>query len=194
MKYRNVTISGLPGSGSSTLGRSLAQKLGWEYFSGGEFMRNYAIEKGFLKPELKIHHLATVYNDEFDREVDYRMRGWLKEKQGKVLDSWLSGFLAQGTEGTLKVLMKCSNDEIRIDRLVNRDGISVEEAKKHVFEREEKNLKKWTRMYQKEWRDWVGERKIDFYHPSLYDLVIDTYSLDRDSSLKKTLKVLEAYV
>ena len=71
MKYRNVTISGLPGSGSSTLGRSLAQRLGWEYFSGGEFMRNYAIEKGLLKPELKIHHLATVYDDEFDRHVIY---------------------------------------------------------------------------------------------------------------------------
>lgn len=202
MKYKNITISGLPGSGSSTLGRSLAEKLGWEYFSGGEFMRNYAIERGLLKPELKIHHLATVYDDEFDREVDYRMRGWLEKKDGKILDSWLSGFLAQGTKGTLKVLMQCSNDEIRIDRLVNRDGISVEEAKKHVFEREDKNLEKWTRMYVQEWQRWVGKESqkyrrgkwFDFYHPSLYDLVIDTYSLDRDSSLKKALIALEVYV
>lgn len=165
-------------------------------------MRKYAIEKGLLQPEIKIHHLATVYDDEFDRQVDYKMRRWLQEKEGKVLDSWLCGFLAQGVEGSLKVLMQCSNDEIRIDRLVNRDGISVKEAKKHVFEREEKNLEKWTRMYRQEWQSWVAKpnqgyrrgRFFDFYHPSLYDLVIDTYSLDRDSSLKEALKALEVYV
>ncbi|MFH0943276.1 MAG: cytidylate kinase family protein [Candidatus Beckwithbacteria bacterium] len=198
MKYRNVTISGLPGSGSSTLARSLAKKLGWEYFGGGEFMRQYAIEKGLFNKELKIHHLATVYGDDFDRKVDYGMRDWLKEKSGRVVDSWLSGFVAQGVKGTLKVLMFCSMDELRIDRLVNRDGISIEEAKKHIFEREEKNLGKWTRLYGKEWRLWVpkssqGFRRgkyFDFYHPSLYDLVIDTYSLDRDSCLKKTLEAL----
>ena len=198
MKYRNVTISGLPGSGSSTLARSLAEKINFEYFGGGEFMRAYAIEKGLFNRGAKTHHLATVYGDEFDRKVDFEMRDWLKEKEGKVIDSWLSGFVAQGIEGNLKILMSCSRDELRIDRLVNRDGISVEEAKKHIFEREEKNLEKWTRLYEKEWQLWVPKKAqgfrrgkyLDFYHPSLYDLVIDTYSMDRDSCLKLALEAL----
>lgn len=190
MNYRNVTISGLPGSGSSTLGRSLAQKLGWEYFSGGDFMRSYAIEKGLFDKNNKMHHPATVYSDDFDRQVDYSIRERLTRDSGLIVDSWLSGFLAQRVEGVLKVLMICSAAAVRVDRIVNRDGISVEAAKNHIFEREEKNLGKWIRMYREEWQKWVGKDKIDFYSPQLYDLVIDTYSHDREATLNLVLKKL----
>jgi predicted cytidylate kinase len=190
LKYRNVTIAGLPGAGSSTLGINLAKELGWEYFSGGDFMRAYAIEKGLFDKNNKMHHPATVYSDDFDREVDYTMRKRLKENSGLVIDSWLSGFLAQGIDGVLKVLMVCSSDAVRVDRIVNRDQVSVDEAKAHIFEREQKNLTKWTRMYQKEWHEWVGTDKIDFYLPKIYDLVIDTYSHDRDATLNLVLQKL----
>jgi len=190
MKYRNVTISGLPGSGSSTLGRSLAEKLGWEYFSGGDFMRAYAIKKGLFDKNNKMHHPATVYSDDFDRQVDYSIRKRLTKDSGLIVDSWLSGFLAQKVEGVLKVLMICSDGAVRVDRIVNRDGVSVEAAKNHIFEREEKNLGKWTRMYWKEWQKWIGKDKIDFYSPELYDLVIDTYSHEREATLNLVLKKL----
>lgn len=189
-KFRNITIAGLPGAGSSTLGINLAKALGWEYFAGGDFMRKYAVEKGLFDKNNKMHHPATVYSDEFDREVDYSIRDRLTKDGGLIIDSWLSGFLAQGIDGVLKVLMVCGDDAVRVDRIVNRDGVSVKAAKAHIFEREQKNLGKWTRMYQKEWRDWVGEAKIDFYSPKLYDLVIDTYSHDREATLNLVLKKL----
>jgi len=198
LKFKNITISGLPGSGSSTLGRGLSEVLGWEYFSGGDFMRSYAIKKGLFDAENRVHHAATVYGNEFDREVDYGMRKRLKEEEGKILDSWLSGFVAQKVSGVLKVLAYCTNDDIRVDRLVNRDKVSVEEAKKHIFEREKKNLTKWTKMYKAEWEKWVPEkcrnyRKrgwLDFYHPDLYDVAIDTYSVDRERALGQVLEKL----
>jgi len=189
-KFRNITIAGLPGAGSSTLGINLAKALGWEYFSGGDFMRSYAISKGLFDKNNKMHHPATVYSDDFDREVDYSMRERLKRDRGLIIDSWLSGFLAQKIDGVLKVLMVCGDSAVRVDRIVNRDGVSVEVAKNHIFDREKQNLSKWTRMYQKEWRDWVGKAKIDFYSPKLYDLVIDTYSHDREATLNLVLKKL----
>ena len=197
-RFRNITIAGLPGAGSSTLGVNLAKTLGWEYFSGGDFMRAYAIEKGLFDKSNKMHHPATVYSDEFDREVDYRMRERLSKDNGLIIDSWLSGFLAQEIGGALKVLMVCGDDAVRVDRIVNRDSVSVEVAKTHIFQREEQNLSKWTRMYQKEWQEWVpkkwqGVRRgqfLDFYHPGLYDLVIDTYSHDREATLNLVLKKL----
>lgn len=189
-KFRNVTIAGLPGAGSSTLGINLAKELGWEYFSGGDFMRAFAIEKGLFDKNNHLHHPATVYSDDFDRKVDYRMRGRLRQDSGLVIDSWLSGFLAQGIDGVLKVLMSCADDAVRVDRIVNRDGVSVEAAKTHIFDREKQNLAKWTRMYKKEWREWVGDKKIDFYNPSLYDLVVDTYSHDRQATLNLVLERL----
>ena len=45
-------------------------------------------------------------------------------------------------------------------------------------------------MYQKEWHDWVGQQEIDFYSPRLYDLMVDTFSHDRDETLKLVLDQL----
>ncbi|MGI5827694.1 MAG: AAA family ATPase [Patescibacteria group bacterium] len=197
LRYRNITVSGLPGAGSSTLAKTLAKTLGWDYFSGGDFMRAYAIEQGLFDRNNKLHHDATVYSDDFDRKVDYQTRKSLKEKDHRVIDAWLSGFMAQGIPGTLKILVVCSDDPIRVDRLVNRDNISVADAKKHIFEREQKNLEKWQKMYAKEWQDWVVKAKpslanepIYFWNPELYDLVIDTFTLSKEQTLQKALDEL----
>ncbi len=190
LKYKNITISGLPGAGSSALGKKMAKKLGWEYFSGGDFMREHAIKEGLFDKDNSLHHEATVYGDDFDREVDHGMRKTLQTKRGKVLDSWLSGFVAQGVKGVLKILVYCDSDAVRVDRIVNRDGVDIKTAKEHIFDRELKNIAKWKKMYKKEWKEWVGGGKIDFYNRRLYDLCIDTYSLSREETLKKALKFL----
>lgn len=160
-------------------------------------MRAYAIEKGIFKPNSGIHHAATDYEDEFDRKVDYGIREKLQETEQGIYEAWLTGFMAQGIEGVLKVLVHCDEDAVRIDRIVNRDKVNVEEAKHHIFDRERKNVEKWRRMYQKEWEEWVVKRgvvgkdeAIDFWNPKLYDLVIDTFSHSREETLDLTLKAL----
>lgn len=197
--YQNITISGLPGAGSTTLLQHLKLVLkdeGWRGFSGGEFMRAYATEKGYFDPSSGGHHDATVYSDEFDREVDMDMRSKLMSEKKWVLESWLSGFLAQQVPGVLKVLMVCSNKAVRIDRIVNRDAISPDLALANMNNRYEKNLKKWQRVYAQEWQDWVvapnrvkSSDPIDFWRQDLYDVVIDTYSV---SQLEATNIVLNA--
>ena len=196
-KYKNVTVSGLPGAGSTTLGKSLAQKTGWKYFSGGDFMRAYAIREGLFDENNNLHHDATVYGEEFDRQIDFEVRRTAESEEGNVMDAWLSGFMTIGVEGTLRVLAMCSDDAVRVDRIVNRDNVSVVDAKKHIFLREEKNLTKWSKMYAKEWGEWVvktglmpkGEA-IDFWNPNLYDLVIDTFSSPKDESLRMVMDKL----
>lgn len=198
LRYSNITISGLPGAGSSTLGRGLEKRLGWKYFGGGDFMREYAVKKGLFDKGVPLHHSATVYGDEFDKEVDYGVRKSLQKESGRILDAWLSGFMALKLKRVLKVVVYCQNDDLRVDRLVNRDGVSVEAAKEHIFKREEENLSKWSRLYKKEWEEWVPEKLqaarqgewLDFYNPELYDLAIDTYSHDRQVSLKLVLDKL----
>lgn len=153
-------------------------------------MRHYAISQGLFDKNCPVHHKATVYGDEFDRKVDFGMRRSLQIEDKKIYDAWLAGFMAQGAKGVLKVLLYCSSDEVRVDRIVNRDQISVEQAKEHIFDREEQNIKKWVRMYAKEWQEWVGRSKVDFYNPKIYDLVIDTYANDRDKTLKLVMEKL----
>lgn len=197
LKYKNVAISGLPGAGSSTLGKTLAEKLSWKYYCGGDFMRQEAIAQGIFKQKGGTHHSAIHYDDEFDRKVDYRVRQTAEKEEGNVLEAWISCFMVQAVPDTLKVLVQCSEDAVRIDRLVNRDEITVEEAKKHIFKREEDNLKKWQRMYSKEWKEWVvnrglsgDDKKIYFWYPQLYDLVLDTYSLNQEQTLNQVLEKL----
>lgn len=186
LKYRNITISGKVGVGGTTLFENLKpylKPLGWKFFTAGEFMRRYAQEKGLFPKGAKEHHLATVYSDEFDKKVDYGMRERLQKENRLVFEAWLSGFMARGVKGVLKVLIICSDMSVVIDRIVNRDGVAVEEAKKHIKEREEKNIKKWKRIY--------GNH--DFYDPNKYDLVIDTYSNSKEETLEKVLKELGFY-
>ncbi|HYD34959.1 MAG TPA: AAA family ATPase [Vitreimonas sp.] len=199
--YRNITIAGLPGSGSTTLLKGLKEELqfqGWKGFSGGEFMRTYAAEKGLYDASQNLHHDATVYTDDFDRQVDLGMREKLETEESWILEAWLSGFMAQNVPGVLKVLMICSDDAVRIDRIVNRDVIDVDEAKKHIHERKEKNLAKWSRMYGDLWQEWVvkpgkvsASDPIDFWRPDLYDLVIDTFSTNKQETLQLVVDAIK---
>lgn len=195
--YRNITISGLPGAGSTTLGKELAEKMGWNRYSGGDFMRQYAIDKGYFDPKKTVHHSATAYPDDFDRKVDYEMREKLGSKNNCIYESWLSGFLAQKIPNVMKILVYCSEDAVRVDRIANRDKVTIAEAKIHIFDREQKNLEKWQRMYLGEWVKWVVEvgtigkdESIYFWRPELYDLTIDTYHFGLDETLNIALKAL----
>lgn len=154
-------------------------------------MRQYAIKHGYFDPKRSTHHAATVYPDDFDREVDYGLRERLASGEKMVYESWLSGFLAQQVPKVLKILMYCSDDAVRVDRIANRDGISIGEAKMHIFEREKENLAKWQRMYAKEWSKWVvepgtvgKEEEIYFWRPELYDLTIDTFRHGKEETLQ----------
>jgi len=199
--YANITISGLPGSGSTTLLNMLREELkfeGWKGFSGGEFMRSYAAEKGLFDASNQLHHDATVYGEDFDRQIDMGIREKLQVEKKWIIESWLSGFMAQGVAGTLKVLMICSDDAVRVDRIVNRDAVNAVAAKHHIHERKEKNENKWKRMYTKEWQEFVVEPKkvlpsdpIDFWNPTLYDRVIDTYSMNQADALKIVLDAIK---
>jgi cytidylate kinase len=198
--YTNITISGLPGCGSTTLLKGLKEALqfdGWKGFSGGEFMREYAKEKGLFDANSGHHHDASHYEDDFDRKIDMGMREKLASEQKWIIESWLSGFLGQQVPGVLKILMVCSDDAVRVDRIVNRDKVSVADAKANMAQRLDTNSAKWSRMYAPEWQQWVvapgtcqAEMAIDFWSPDLYDLVIDTYSINQEQSLQKVLDAI----
>jgi len=199
--YKNITISGLPGAGSTTLLAHLKEALKfdqWTGFSGGEFMRAYAAENNLFDSKLKLHHSSMAYGEDFDRKVDMGIREKLEKENHWIIESWLSGFMAQQVKGTLKVLMICSDEAIRIDRVVNRDSVTVEDAKANMHKRYIENLQKWSKMYAKEWQEWVvktgtvkADDPIDFWRPDLYDVVLDTYSLSKEQSLTKVLNALK---
>jgi predicted cytidylate kinase len=171
--YKIITISGKIASGTTTLAKNLARILKWEYFNAGDIQRQYD----------RLHHIhenkqgAASRPDEHERQIDAFTKKMLTEKTNLIYEAWLAGFMAQGIDKILKVLVICSNEALRIDRVVNRENISVEEAKIWIKNREEENISKWKKLYG----------NYDFWDPKYYDLIIDTYSSGRMETVGKVL-------
>jgi len=186
LKYCSIAISGRPGAGRSTLLANLKPMLaplGWEFFSGGEWARQFAIAAGKHDPNDPKHHKATDYSEDVDYQIDTAMRTKLSDPNTHmVVESWIAGWNMRGLPHVLKVLLMC-DESLRIDRIVNRDNLTVEEAKRHIDEREKSNLAKWERMYKTK----------DFWDPKHYDLVINTYSHGPKETLDVVLQALGYY-
>lgn len=183
LKYTSIAISGRPGAGRSTLLSNLKpylQTLNWEFFSGGDWSRQFAIQAGKHNPNDAKHHKATDYGEEVDHQIDAAMRQKISDpKVHMAIESWIAGWNARGIRHVLKVLLMC-DDALRIDRIVNRDNLTVEEAKAHIRSREEENLAKWKKMYG----------VSDFWDSKYYDLVINTYSHGPKETLNLVLQAL----
>lgn len=184
MKYSSIAISGPPGAGRSTLLRNLkpiVTSWGWKTFSGGDWARQFAIQNGTHNEGDKTHHLATDYSDEIDHQIDEEMRKKLSDPSAHfAVESWIAGWNMRGLPHVLRILLQC-DDSLRIDRLVNRDNLSVDEAKEHIHKRQETNFAKWKRMYG----------VTDFWDPKYYDLIIDTYSSGPKEVLDMVLTKLQ---
>src|SRR3989344_8007209 len=168
---KNITISGRIGAGSTTLAKGLEEKLGWKHIEGGEVFWEQ------VRSRLNLHSKDTHKRpDKEDEDFDAQLKKMLKEDEHLILETKLAGFNAKDIPGVFKILVVCEDTEgndqtgIRIDRLLNREDITVEEAKQEVLEREENDLNKWRKLYAGGDPDWK------YWDPKYYDLVVNTYS------------------
>ena len=181
---RIITVSGRIASGSTTLAEHLAKKLNWRHLEGGEiFWEAVRKEMGLAEKD------TNLRPDEEDKLFDARLRVILKEEKHIVLETKLAAFNAQGIDGIFKILVLCERagvdqPQIRIDRLVNRDNISVEEAKEEVLHREMSDIEKWRRLYANNDPNWV------FWEKKYYDLAINTYDKNSEQTFQTALQAL----
>jgi len=179
---KNITISGRIGAGATTIAEHLAKKIEWELLEGGDLFEKIHKELGVSQVDV----LARP--DSFDLAFEEKIKNLLKEGKHKIIQSHLSGFDAQGIEGVFKILVICRDEagddkaDIRIDRVMNRDGISLEEAKHEILEREKQNLEKFRRLYANNDQNWV------YWDTEYYDLVVNTYSHNQEEALQYVLK------
>jgi len=179
---RNITVSGRIGSGTTTLAVGLAKTLGWDLLEGGVLFEKIHKELQVSESQVKSRP------DHFDIEYEEKVKKLLRKRNHQIVQSHLAGFDAQGIPGVFKILVICEDGEgrdkteIRIDRLVNRKKISIEEAKVEVRQREKGHLEKWRRLYANNDQNWV------YWDKRYYDLVINTYPNNQKETLKIALE------
>ena len=181
-----ICISGLSGTGKSTIGRELAERYGLKYVSGGEALREKARELGYEPsgpgwwegPEGMKFMEERLKNPRFDREVDEWLLSLAREGH-VVIDSWTIAWLLKGDTG-LKICLYGSK-EVRAKRVAQRDGVPVEEALRALEEKEEKTREIYEHIYG-----------FDLWDLSPFDLIVDTDNLSPDEVVETIAAVVES--
>jgi cytidylate kinase len=179
-----VCISGMAGTGKSTLAKKLAQKYGLTYYSGGDALRALASEKGYNSlsngwwesPEGMSFLEQRKTDPSFDKAVDKKLIEYAS--QGNVLlDSWTMPWLV--TEG-FKIWLSASVEK-QAERISRRDNMTVENSLKALREKEARTKSIYKQLYG----FMLGE---DF---SPFNLVLDTDNLSADAVFQVLCMVID---
>ena len=154
-----ITISGLPGSGTTTVSRLVADALGLARLPGGEVFRQMAAEAGMTLAEFGAHAQS---HPAIDRELDDRLTARAAQG-GCVIESRLAGWLATRARlPALRVWVECA-DEVRARRVAARDGSTTADALADNAARSDLERARYRAVYD-----------IDLDDRSTYDLVLDS--------------------
>jgi cytidylate kinase len=180
---RNITISGRIAAGSTSLANKLSEVLNWKHIEGGDVFWETVRKRMALESKD-----TGLRPDKEDEDFDASLKKMLREEKQIVLETKLAGFNAQGIDGIYKILVICENEkgedqtQIRIDRLINRETQSVDKAKEEILVREKSDLEKWQKLYASGDSNWI------YWNPKYYDLVVNTYSLNKEEALEFVLR------
>ncbi len=166
-----LCISGMTGSGKSTIARELAEKYNLHYFSGGDALKALAIEYGFEPAERGwweskegMRFLEKRNQDQsFDRKIDSKLLEAAK-RGNVVLDSWTVPWIL---EDGFKIWLEAS-PERRAERIAKRNKIGKNEALQALLSKEKQTKTIYKRLY--------GFNLGEDFKP--FNFVLDTEDLD----------------
>jgi cytidylate kinase len=113
-----ITVSGVPGSGKTTVAKLLADRLGLPHVYAGDLYRQEARQRGL---SLEAFNQLCERDHSIDRALDAGMAA--RARAGNVvLEGRLAGYLAAENQlDALKVWLDAS-DEVRARRVAAREG------------------------------------------------------------------------
>lgn len=154
-----ITVSGYPGSGTTTVVGLLQSRLDLKAFNIGDIFRMMAAERGISLQDL---HLLAKSDRSIDRELDDRQVD-VARRGNVILEGRLAGFLTHqaGLAGT-RVWLAAPFD-VRTTRVARREAIPLSQAQEEVRVREEAERTRYQAFYG-----------FDLDDHSVYDMMIDS--------------------
>lgn len=173
-----ISISGVAGSGKSTIAKLLAKKLDYNHFSAGKIMREMADDRGVSLPELnKLAEETTI----IDEELDNKQAQLGREEDNFVIDGRLSfRFIPH----SFKVFLIADFEE-RAKRVYHEkrgyeDNVTLDKTKDNFKIREDSDKKRYKEYYD-----------LNITDKDHYDLIIDTTSILPDEIVEILLEKLK---
>ncbi|MFX1567936.1 MAG: (d)CMP kinase [Promethearchaeota archaeon] len=173
-----ITISGLHGTGKSTIGKIIAEKLNLQYYSTGQAFRDLAKEMNMTLEDFTKY---VERNPEIDKKLDDKINQ-IAQQGNIIIDSQLSGYILQSS-ADYKILLTCPL-ETRVKRMAERDNTNYEEKLKETNLRENSELERFKMLYDIDLED-----KDDLNR--MYDLIINTENLTIEEIVREILANLE---
>ncbi len=170
-----ITISGPPGSGTTTVARILAEKLGFKLISAGEIFRKLAAEKGMTLEEFSKY---AESNPDIDFYIDRLQKDMAEKEDNVVVEGRLSGWMVKNA---FKVWIYAS-PEVRYRRIAQREGKDLARVKNETKRREELEKRRYKKFYS-----------IDIDDISIYHLAINSEHFKPEEIVEIILKALEFY-
>ena len=169
-----ITISGLPGSGTTTVAKLLSKELALDVISAGEMFRKLAEEKS-----LPLEHFSKLAedDDDFDRWIDEKQGEEALKRENVIVEGRLSGFFVPHAD--LRIWLKAPV-EVRAGRVAGRENIAYEEALSTMKSREQSEYTRYEKYY--------GIHLDDL---SVYDLIIDSSRWSENDIVKIILVAKE---
>ena len=153
-----ITVSGFPGSGTTSLARHLSSVHGFELISAGEVFRQMALERNMTVAEFG----ALAENEpSIDAQIDERQKKIANERDNIIIEGRLSGWMVPGAD--LKIWLMAPL-EVRVERILTRDNIAdLKDAMNLTLDREKCESIRYRTYYD-----------IDIEDLSLYHLVLNS--------------------
>ena len=159
-----ITIGGLPGTGTTTIAKMIAEKYSLKHVCAGFIFREMAKEMGM---DLQEFSKYAETHEEIDKEVD-RRQVELARQGNIILEGRLAAWmlLRNGIKPDLTIWFKAPL-EVRAERISKREDMDKDIALKKMIDREKSEKKRYKEIYN-----------IDLDDLSVYDLIIDTSKWD----------------
>jgi cytidylate kinase len=179
-----LCISGMAGTGKSTLSKKIAKRYNLKCYSGGDALKELAKEAGYeitgdgwWESPVGLRFLEKRAKDpQFDKEVDSKLLGYAK--LGNVLlDSWTMPWLLK--DG-FKIWLMASFDK-RAARVADRDKMTYEQAYQVLKEKEAQTKAIYKKLYG---FDLGGD-----FTP--FNFILDTDNLNADQVFEVLCKVID---